>query len=473
MELYQQIFFATLAFAFSLLHGILYYFNPRSKSNLYFAIFLFIYALNIFFDFQSSLATDPAAELIFIRIHRAVMPFISIFALLFVYSVFDYKIARQFWVISAALIVAGALAVYKPIDNFIYSLFLQLIVVLEVTRIFIAAISEKKEAAGPIVTGFSLMFIFSAYDLLLDLNLIRPVLNITNGYPFGFVLLIISISIYLAKNFAGINQKILEQEIKAKEMDINERLLKAENERKTIELEEARKIQLSMLPPSKPDVKDLDICFDMRTASEVGGDYYDYQIYDDGELIIALGDATGHGMRAGLMVSIIKSLFITHAQHMGITDFFQKATWTIKQMKFNNLYMSLMLVKLKDGHLTASSAGMPPLYIYREQSNQIVEFVMKGMPLGAFDSFSYQTIETDLSPGDTLLMMSDGFPELFNEKNETLDNDRVKDIFAEFVKRPSDEIVSALSAAGDEWRNGRPIKDDITLVVCKRKPGKA
>jgi len=470
MELYQQIFFSTLAFAFALLHGFLYYFNPRSKSNLYFALFLFVYGLNIFFDFQSLLTSDPDAEFIFIRIHRAVMPFTSVFALLFLYSVFDYKTARQFWFISAALIAAGAFAVYKPIDNFSYLVLLQFVVFIEVVRVLFRAVSEKKDAASSIVTGFSLMFLFSAYDQMLDLHLIQPVFHITNGYPFGFGLLIISISIYLARNFAGINQKVLEQEIKAREMDINERLLKAENERKTIELEEARKIQLSMLPPCNPDFEGFDICFEMRTASEVGGDYYDYQMNGDGELIIALGDATGHGMRAGLMVAIIKSLFITHARHMEITDFFQKATWTIRQMKFTNLYMSLMLVKLKGGHLTVSSAGMPPLYINRNDSNQIEEFVVKGMPLGAFDSFSYQTLETDLNPGDTFLLMSDGLPELFNEKNEMLDNDRVKEIFAEYVKKPANDIVGALFAAGDEWRQGRNIKDDITLVVCKRKP---
>lgn len=471
MDLYQQIFFSTLAVAFSILHGFLYFYNPRLKSNLYFAIFLLLYAFNIFFDFQSSFVSDPATELILIRIHRAVMPFISIFTLLFLYSVFDFKVSRQFWLLSASLIIAGGLAVYKPNDNFIYILLLQFVILIEALRIFIKAIHEKKDAARSIVTGFLFMFLFSGYDLMLDLNLMQPVLNINNGYPFGFGLLIISISMYLAKNYAKINQTVLEQKIKTQEMEINERLLKAENARKSIELEEARKIQLSMLPHCLPDLKGLDICFDMRTASEVGGDYYDYLMTDEGELIIAIGDATGHGMRAGLMVSIIKSLFITHAQNMGITDFFQKATWTIKQMNLNNLFMSLMLVKLKEGHITFSSAGMPPLYIYRVESNQIEELVVKGMPLGAFDSFSYQTIETDLNPGDTFLLMSDGFPELFNDKNEILDNERTKELFAKVAVKPANDIVNHLFAAGDEWRNGRSIQDDITFVVCKSKPG--
>jgi serine phosphatase RsbU (regulator of sigma subunit) len=210
----------------------------------------------------------------------------------------------------------------------------------------------------------------------------------------------------------------------------------------------------------------------MRTASEVGGDYYDYKIANDGEITIAIGDATGHGMRAGLMVSIIKSLFISHALKLGITEFFQEVTETIKQMKLNKLYMAMMLAKLKNGQLKISSAGMPPFYIYRYESKQVKEFVIKGMPLGAFDSFSYQTINTYLNPGDVLLLMSDGYPELFNDKDEILDNERIKDIFASCAEMPASEIVCQLFMAGDEWRNGKRLRDDITFVVCKMKPRK-
>ena len=470
MELYQQIFFTTLALAFSLLHGILYLYNRHLISNLFFSIFLFLYALNIFFDFQGFFATSRDEAFIYLRVHRAVMPLNSIFALLFLYSVFNFKIARQFWFISAGMLVCGIFAVYKPIDNFIILQFSLIVIIIETIRVLTAAISQKKEGSYIIVSGFLLLFLFSLYDLLLDLNLISPVYNITNAYPFGFVFLLIFISIYLAQNFAKINQKNIEQEIKTKEMEINERFLRAEDARKSKELEEARKIQLSMLPQGVPDIKGFDICFDMRTASEVGGDYYDYQIAPDGEITIAIGDATGHGMRAGLMVSIIKSLFITHGSKMAITDFFHEVTMTIKQMKLNKLYMSMMVVKLKENLVKVSSAGMPPFYIYHHASKQVEQFVVKGMPLGAFDAFSYQTVETELQPGDTLLLMSDGFPELFNDNGEILDDNRVKDIFSKIAENPSNRIVKFLFEAGDEWRNKTSLKDDITFVVCKMKP---
>ena len=94
---------------------------------------------------------------------------------------------------------------------------------------------------------------------------------------------------------------------------------------------------------------------------QVGGDYYDYFISGSGEISIVIGDATDHGMKAGMMVSIIKGLFLTHINNMEIKKFLNSCSQTIKQMKLKNLYMALMLVKINDRRLEMSSAGIPPL----------------------------------------------------------------------------------------------------------------
>ena len=142
-----------------------------------------------------------------------------------------------------------------------------------------------------------LLFLFSMYDMFLDLDLMNPINNIENGYPFGFLFLIISASIYLARDFARVNRIILTKELEAREMEITQKLLEAEDNRKAKELNEARGIQLSLLPNCVTNIKDYDICFDMQTASEVGGDYYDYSISESGEITIVIGDATDHGMK--------------------------------------------------------------------------------------------------------------------------------------------------------------------------------
>ena len=106
---------------------------------------------------------------------------------------------------------------------------------------------------------------------------------------------------------AKLRAEAVEQRFKSKEAEAKS--LKTENERKTHELEEARKLQLSMLPERLPEIQNLDIAVYMKTATEVGGDYYDFYLAEDGTLTVAIGDATGHGMQAGTMVASAKSLF--------------------------------------------------------------------------------------------------------------------------------------------------------------------
>jgi len=310
MDVYQQIFFTTLSVAFGLLHFIMFLYNKRLKSNMYFATFLFSNALNIFFDFQESLASNGPDRLVYLRLHRAFLPLNPIFMLLFLYSIFQMKISKQFWLIAVGLMVTGALAVLDPIGNFSYIQIFLIIVFVEASRISSLAIYHKKDGAFLIGAGCTLLFLFSFYDVLMDLNFIQPFYNIANGYPYGFVCLILGISIYLSREFARINKKIIAQGISAKDMETKQRLLR-EDTRKAKELEEARNLQLSMLPQCITELNGLEICFSMKTATEVGGDYYDYIITNDSVLTLAIGDATAHGMKAGILVSIMKSLFLT------------------------------------------------------------------------------------------------------------------------------------------------------------------
>jgi serine phosphatase RsbU (regulator of sigma subunit) len=469
MFLYQQIFFSTVAVSFGILHLIIFLYNRRFKSNLFFAIFLFLYALNIFFDYQASLSGQTAQGLTYLRLHRAVMPYNSVFALLFLYYAFDFNIPKYFWLIAAALAITGFFAVLEPIHNFGYVQIPQVIVVVEAFRILISAIRKKKYDAWIIAAGFFLLFLFSSYDLLLDLGLMEPFREITNGYPIGFLCLIIFASIYLARDFARANKAILIKEREAKEMEIAQRVLEAEDNRKTKELNEARELQLSLLPQCITNLKNYDFCFDMRPATEVGGDYYDYNISENNEISIVIGDATDHGMKAGMMVSIIKSLFLTHINTMDIKEFLNSCSHTIKQMKLKNLYMALMLVKINGRNLKMSSAGIPPLLVYRKRTNTVEEYKIKGMPLGAVESYPYETVDIELENGDTVVLMTDGLPELFNKDKESFGEERLKEIILQNAGEPVNEIVNKLFLAGEEWRKENKQNDDITLVAFRLK----
>ena len=136
-------------------------------------------------------------------------------------------------------------------------------------------------------------------------------------------------------------------------------------------------------------------------------------------------------------------------------------------MGLGNLYMALMLVRVNNGILKASSAGMPPFYIYRQNKQTVEEFICKGMPLGAVASFEYRTFETRLEKGVTVLLMSDRFPEHFNYKGEMLDYSRVKEKFIETAQQSANDIIDHLFRAAESWRNGRDQHDDVTFIAFK------
>ena len=235
------------------------------------------------------------------------------------------------------------------------------------------------------------------------------------------------------------------------------------------ELQDARELQLSMLPKKLPDISNLDIAVYMRTATEVGGDYYDFNMGQDGTLTTVAGDATGHGLKAGMMVTTAKTLFNSYSKNNDILNIFHEMTRSIKQMNFQNLSMCLAMLKINNNKLVMSSAGMPSIYIYRKDENKIEEFEFQGMPLGTMEKFPYKTEETKLNSGDTILLTSDGFPELLNNKNEQYGYDRIKKTFLETGNLHPETIIERFKEEGSIWAGDSDPDDDITFVVIKIK----
>lgn len=468
-----QMFFTALPLAFGLLHLIFYLFFKEARENLYFAIFLFFYSASIFFDYQQSLFGDVEHTILYIRIHRAVQPFYLLFALRFVYSLFYSKLPKQFWLLTLLLIVPGIYAVFYPsaAEGYKYFNYAAVPVTVEIIRVIVNAVRQKKSGAWIIATGFFIYFVFSTFDTLMDLipEFHIPFREMENPYAFGTVGFLITMSVYLARRYVRAYEGIIEHQRREKQQEIELRLLEADNTRKTRELDEARRLQLTMLPKCVSEIPGLDICFHMEPATEVGGDYYDYLIDRQGGLVLAVGDATGHGMKAGIMVATIKSLFHTNGANPHIPEFFKLCTATIKQMHMGNLYMALSLIRINGNTLVASSAGMPPILVYQAGSDKVEELRIKGPPLGAFAGFSYTSKERILEPGDTVLLMSDGLAELFDEADQMMGYDRIKDAFKEIALRDSTAVVAHLSASAKRWRQNRSQEDDITLVAVKFK----
>ncbi len=247
------------------------------------------------------------------------------------------------------------------------------------------------------------------------------------------------------------------------------RALAVEHNRKTAELDKARQLQLAMLPKEIPQLPHLAIDAYMKTAMEVGGDYYDFQSDSAGALTVVIGDATGHGLNAGMMVTATKSIFETMADEPELTRLFTQMNRTLKRMNLRGHYMALQMLKIKDDALEICTAGMPPVLLYRAATQKLEEITIKAMPLGSVRDFPYRKLRTAIASGDAVLLMSDGLPELFNQQNEMFDMVRVQQAFAEVAQQSPREIIAHLLRAGEIWAEGKPQQDDMTFVVLKVK----
>lgn len=293
---------------------------------------------------------------------------------------------------------------------------------------------------------------------------------------FGFVFAVDRIQRKRLLTKEKAKQKLIEAEhrieaaeLQAKATEAERKVLQVEYEMKKKELEEARELQLSMLPKELPNLPNLDIAVYMKTATEVGGDYYDFSVGLDGTLTVVIGDATGHGMRAGTMVTATKSLFSSHASNPDILFTFQEITRCIKHMNMQMLSMCLSILKIQGNKMQISAAGMPPALLYRSKTKTIEEIILKGMPLGAYQDFPYELRSAEIFPGDTLLLLSDGLPELFNRNKEMFGYERVMETYKKAAGKSSEEIIEILKNAGSDWANNEAPDDDVTFVVIKVK----
>jgi serine phosphatase RsbU (regulator of sigma subunit) len=272
------------------------------------------------------------------------------------------------------------------------------------------------------------------------------------------------LSVVAPTSFALENIRLIERTVE----DARRRQeLEAENEQRARELEEARQLQLSMLPKSIPQLPHLEIEAYMKPAAEVGGDYYDFHLADDGTLTVAVGDATGHGLKAGTVVTAMKSLFRTFAAEPEIVPVFNRSSTVLKEMNLRSLFMGLTMVKLNGRRMKISSAGMPPALIYRAETRSVEEVMIKAMPLGSVTGYSYRERELTLCRGDVVVLMSDGLPERFNRTGEMFDYSRTMETLARAAALAPREIIERLVDAGEAWAEGRPQDDDITFVAVK------
>lgn len=478
----HKIIFITIPLSLAILHLFLFLFDRRQKQNLYYVIFLLSFSVFIFLNYTTVYSVSAYTRFVMYRLSIGALIFTLLFGSTTIYSIYKPLPKYYKYVLLTAVLLSVAGYIFP--GNWMWYISYIFITTVSIvgSQVLYNPLYKKPTGSDRILQiGFAVMAAAGIWQMLLSIGIIDPFFGFYSPYIYGVIFFIFAMSISLARDFAitrknlekklqevkELSEKTLKQELAAKELETKRIILEADNKRKTDELVAAREVQLAMLPQCSDELAGFNVCFEMQPATEVGGDYYDYIITKDNTLNIAVGDATGHGMKAGIMVATIKSLFSALGTKMMIPDFFNKATEIIKNMTLGNLFMSMTVARIKNYHVHGSAAGMPPILVYRKSTNSVEEVLLKSMPLGAHNNFPYETFDFDVEKGDIILMMSDGYLEMFNDEKQMLGLERTKEYLIEASEKNANDIAQYLLTKGKEWRKNKPQNDDVTFVILK------
>ncbi len=234
------------------------------------------------------------------------------------------------------------------------------------------------------------------------------------------------------------------------------------------ELEVARELQRDLLPPHPPVLKGWDFAFSYRTANTIGGDYYDFVPLEDGRLAVVIGDASGHGIAAGLLMAIassaLKLALDVDPTPAAVARFVNRA---LCRSGGKRAFMTMFfgLLDPVTGELDYVVAGHPyPLL--RRVGGGVAELGEGGLPLGIRENLSSPTGEVIIGRGDQLLLITDGIPETLDPRGDDYGYDRVRQVFelGGTANAVHDRVVREMvSFQGDAQAH-----DDRSLVVITR-----
>jgi serine phosphatase RsbU (regulator of sigma subunit)/predicted ester cyclase len=240
-----------------------------------------------------------------------------------------------------------------------------------------------------------------------------------------------------------------------------------ERERIEQELRVARRIQQASLPKTTPTLEGWQIAPFYQPAREVGGDFYDFHLLSEGKLGLAVGDATGKGVPAALVMSTTCGMLRLAAQsYSSPAEMLQRVNEALFPNIPSNMFVTCFYAVLdpESGSLTYANAGHDLPYLHR--NGEAEELRARGMPLGLMPGMNYEEKETTLQAGEAALLYSDGLVEAHGPKGEMFGFPKLRALVAEHGEERSlgDFLLEELKRfTGEGWEQ----EDDITLLTLR------
>ena len=243
-----------------------------------------------------------------------------------------------------------------------------------------------------------------------------------------------------------------------------------ERERLEREMQVAAEIQRQILPKGAPPVTGYQLVGWNLPARQVGGDYYDLLALPDGRVELVVGDVSGKGIPAALMVSTLHSALRLLLDQAGFgPSLLEQLNRHILESSAANKFITMLIAELEPGSgiLRYLNAGHNPGLLLRA-GGRVEELTSGGIPLGLLPNSRYQPRELVVEPGDLLCIYSDGITEAESITDEEFGTERLVEILRQHGGRPLQEVLEEIQAAVSRFALGKPQYDDQTLVLLRR-----
>lgn len=260
----------------------------------------------------------------------------------------------------------------------------------------------------------------------------------------------------------------------------NARLYESERQKIALEkdLKAAHEVQRSLLPKLMPKIDGYDIAGTSIPAQVVGGDYFDFIPVGANHIAICLGDVSGKGLPASLLMANLQAtLRSASLSNPGTAEWVQRSNTLLYHNTNSDKFVTLFFSILDPGSHTLSytNAGHDHPFLF-SHDREPVRLKVGGIVVSIMEEYPYKEDTVPLAPGDVLVLNSDGVTEAFNARNIQFGEKRLRKVIEKNLHLSAQEIIDAILKAIKKHTGQHPQFDDITLVVVKRKetgkPGK-
>jgi serine phosphatase RsbU (regulator of sigma subunit) len=278
-----------------------------------------------------------------------------------------------------------------------------------------------------------------------------------------------AIFIVFAGFLAGFVASQLRKHVEAAIRELEAQQARAQMEH---DLDIARSIQQGLLPQTTPDLGDFVIAGWNRPADQTGGDYYDWLMLEDGRFIFSLADVTGHGIGPAIITAVCRAYArATVDVEQNVRDVIIRVNAMLFADTAADRFVTFVLGRLdsEQHHVHLLSAGHGPILYYDAQTKSIRHLDVQGIPLGLFESYAFDPpAEFEMAPGDTLILISDGFFEWAREDGEQFDVTRVEHAILSSVHDGPSAIIERMESDLHAFVGECRQPDDMTAVILQR-----